>query len=258
VALVVRGLVVRDRAGLGPVDLVARVALVVRDRAGLGPVALVARVDLDPVDPVDMRGRVGPHLEDLAVRHRRDPVDMRGPVGPHLEDLAVRHRRDPVDMRGQVDLEDLAVRHRRDPVDLVARADLDPVDMRGRVGLGVRDRQDRVDLAARADLDLVDPVDLAGRVDTDPLDHRRRHTGLGVSTDRVVPRWAAPTMRRTASVHPTTVRRLRRRNADSAGMAGLLPEGRRLTGSGRRPRVAGTDLRLPVVGTADGMGRRVI
>jgi hypothetical protein len=194
VALVVRGpvdLVVRDRAGLGPVDLV------VRDRAGLGPVDLVARVDLDPVDPVDMRRRVGPDLEDLAVRHRRDPVDL-------------------VDTRGRVGLEDLAVRHRRDPVDLAARADLDPVD------------------------------------------HRRRHTGLGVSTARVVPRWAAPTMRLTASVHPTTVRRLRRHNADSAGMAGLLPEGPRLTGSGRRPRVAGTDLRLPVVGTTDGMGRRAI
>ena len=162
---------------------------------------------------------------------------------------------DLVDMRGRVDLdlEDLAVRRRRDPLDLVARADL---DMRGRVGLEVRDR---VDLAAQADLDLVDPVDLAGRVDMDPLDRRRRRrTGLGVSTARVVPRWAAPTMRLTASVHPTTVRRLRRHNADSAGMAGLLPEGRRLTGSGRRPRVAGTDLRLPVVGTADGMGRRAI
>jgi hypothetical protein len=191
-----------------------------------------ARVDLDPLDLVDMRGRVG---LDLAVRRRRDPVDL-------------------VDMRGRVglDLEDLVVRRRRDPLDLVARADL---DMRGRVGLEVRDR---VDLAARADLDLVDPVDLAGRVDMDPLDRRRRRTGLGVSMARVVPRWAAPTMRLTASVHPTTVRRLRRHNADSAGMAGLLPEGRRLTGSGRRPRVAGTDLRLPVVGTADGMGRRAI
>jgi len=209
------------RRGLGA--RVARVVrgLVVRDRAGLGPVDLVARADLDPVDPVDMRGRVGP---DLAVRHRRDPVDMRGRVGL---DLAVRHRRDPVDLvdtRGRVGLEDLAVRHRRDPVDMVARADLD----------------------------LVAPADL------DPVDHRRRHTGPGVSTARVVPRWAAPTMRLTASVHPTTVRRLRRHNADSAGMAGLLPEGRRLTGSGRRPRVAGTDLRLPVVGTADGMGRRAI
>jgi hypothetical protein len=210
------------------------VALVVRGLAGLGPVALVARVDLDPVDPVDMRGRVGPDLEDLAVRHRRDPVDL-------------------VDTRGRVGLEDLAVRHRRDPVDLVdMRGRVGPVDIRGRVGLGVPDRQDRVDLVARADLDLVAPADL------DPVDHRRRHTGLGVSTARVVPRWAAPTMRLTASVHPTTVRRPRRHNADSAGMAGLLPEGPRLTGLGRRPRVAGTDLRLPVVGTTDGMGRRAI
>jgi hypothetical protein len=191
---------------------------------------------------------------------RRDPVGLVDLVVQGLvRDLVDRARvdldpLDLVDMRGRVglDLEDLAVRRRRDPLDLVARADL---DMRGRVGLEVRDR---VDLAAQADLDLVDPVDLAGRVDMDPLDHRRRRTGLGVSTARVVPRWAAPTMRLTASVHPTTVRRLRRHNADSAGMAGLLPEGRRLTGSGRRPRVAGTDLRLPVVGTADGMGRRAI
>ena len=190
----------RDPVGLADLVVQGLVRGLVRDLVDR------ARVDLDPLDLVDMRGRVG------------------------------------------LDLEDLAVRRRRDPLDLVARADL---DMRGRVGLEVRDR---VDLAARADLDL---VDLAGRVDMDPLDHRRR-TGLGVSTARVVPRWAAPTMRLTASVHPTTVRRLRRHNADSAGMAGLLPEGRRLTGSGRRPRVAGTDLRLPVVGTADGMGRRAI
>jgi hypothetical protein len=209
----------------------------VRDRAGLGP-----------VDPVDMRGRL---RLDLAVRHRRGPVDMRDRLRPHPVgpvDRRTGHRVDLVRRRLAVlvDQADRGMRHRVDPrpVDRGMRHRVDPRPV------------DRVHRGMRHRVHLAVPVLPADRVDMDLLDHRRRHTGPGVSTARVVPRWAAPTMRRTASAHPITVRRLRRRNADSAGITGLLPGGRRLTGSGRRPRVAGTDLRLPVVGTLDGTGRR--
>jgi hypothetical protein len=254
VDLAVRDLV--DRAD--PVDLDPAV----RDLAGLG---LVVR------DLVDRAG--------LAVRHPAGLADMPGLVdraGLVVRDLVVREGLglvDPVDLadtRGRVDLvvRDLVVR------DLVVREGLglvDPVDLadtRGRVDLAVRDRLDRAGLVVRVGLELVDPVDLAdmraqvgltGRVDldrVDPVDLHRRLTGRVALSTGVVPRWAAPIMRLTASAHPTTVRRLRRHNADSAGMVGPLPEGRRLTGSGRHLRVAGTDLRLPAVGTAHGMGRR--
>jgi hypothetical protein len=231
-----------------------------RDLAGLAVRVGPDRVDLDldldldlvglvvRVGLADMRGRVG-----LAVRDRLDPVglvvrvglaDMWGRVG-----LAVRDRLDPVglvvrvglvglaDMWGRVDL---AVRDRRDPVGLVF---LDPaglVDMWGRVGPAVRE-----DLGDR---------DPAGRVD--PADLHRRPTGQVALSTGVVPRWAAPIMRPTASAHPTTARRRHPRNTDSAGTVGLLPERRRLSGTDRRPRVAGAVHRLPVVGTAHGMGRR--
>jgi hypothetical protein len=219
------------------------------DRVGLG-LAVRDLVDLDPA------------VRDLAGLGLvvRDLVDRAG--------LAVRHPAGLADMPGLVDRAGLVVRG------LVVREGLglvDPVDLadtRGRVDLAVRDRLDRAGLVVRVGLELVDPVDLAdmraqvglaGRVDldrVDPVDLHRRLTGRVALSTGVVPRWAAPIMRLTASAHPTTVRRLRRHNADSAGMVGPLPEGRRLTGSGRHLRVAGTDLRLPAVGTAHGMGRR--
>ena len=126
--------------------------------------------------------------------------------------------------------------------DRVGRVGLDLV---GRVGLGLVGRADLVDP------DLTGLVDPAGRVG------RRRRTRPGVPTIGVAPRWAAPGMRLTASARPTMVRRLRPHNTDSAGMVGLHPERRRLSGTDHRPRVAGTVHRLPVVGTARGTVRRV-
>jgi hypothetical protein len=209
------------------------------DRADLD---LVARVVLDPAgraDPVDL-GLVG----------RADPVDL-GLAGPHPEDPAVpAHIRDP------------------EGLDRAARADLDPADLAvlGRVGLvvpaDIRDRADPVDpdlagRVARADLDpadRADPVDRASQVIR--ADRHRRHTHPGVLSTAVAPRWAARGTCRTASAHPVTARRLRPQNTDGVGMAGLRPERRRLSGTDRRPRVAGTVHRLPVVGMSDGMGHR--
>jgi hypothetical protein len=243
------GLVVTGRAGLAvqdldrgqadPVDQAAlgRAGLAVMGRAGLaGPVDLVVldRVDpvvldrVDPVGRVDIRGladRVGP--VDLVVLGRAGPVDLgdqgMDPAGPvDLGDQGM-------DPAGPVDLGDLGDQG-MDPAGLV--------DPAGRENLG----DQGMDPAGR-----VDPVDLVGR----------RRTHPGVRTSGVALRWAAPGMRRTASAHPTTVRRLHRDNMDSAGMVGLLPERRRRSGTGRRPRVAGAVRRLPVVGTAHGMVRRV-
>jgi hypothetical protein len=224
------GLVVLDRvdpvdpAAPGRVDLVGpgRAGLVVTGRAGLA-VQDLDRGQADPVDPAAL-GRAG-----LAVTGRAG-----------LGDLVVLDRVDPV---GRVDIRGLA--DRVGPVDLVVLDLAGPVDQgmdpAGRENLG----DQGMDPAGR-----VDPVDRA-----DPVDRRRTHPG--VRTSGVALRWAAPGMRRTASAHPTTVRRLHRDNMDSAGMVGLLPERRRRSGTGRRPRVAGAVRRLPVVGTAHGMVRRV-
>jgi hypothetical protein len=175
------------------------------------------------VDRVDIRG--------LADRAGLAVLDRAGPVDP--VDLAVLGRAGPVDLGDQG----------MDPAGLVDPAGLDPagLDPAGRENLG----DQGMDPAGR-----VDPADRA-----DPVDRRRTHPG--VRTSGVALRWAAPGMRRTASAHPTTVRRLHRDNMDSAGMVGLLPERRRRSGTGRRPRVAGAVRRLPVVGTAHGMVRRV-
>ena len=213
---------------------------------GRGPADRAGLVVLDRVDPVDRAGlgRVG--LVDLG----RAGLVVTGRAGLAVQDLD----------RGQVDPVDPAVLGRAGPVVL------DRVDIRGladRAGLAVLDRADIRGLADRAGLAVLGragPVDLgdqgmdpADRVD--PVDRRR--TRPGVRTSGVALRWAAPGMRRTASAHPTTVRRLHRDNMDSAGMVGLLPERRRRSGTGRRPRVAGAVRRLPVVGTAHGMVRRV-
>jgi hypothetical protein len=128
---------------------------------------------------------------------------------------------------------------------------------------GLADRGKDRDLADRdKDRDLADRDKGRDRVDRDKgRDRVDRDLGRGVAdrcrrvlTIGVMRRWVAPWMRLAASAHATTARRLRRQREGSAGMMGLLPVGRRLTGTARRLRVAGTVLRLPVVGTTGGMG----
>jgi len=263
------GLVVLDR--VDPVDLavLGRVGLVDLGRAGLGRAGLV------------VTGRAVLAVQDLD-RGQADPVDpaaldragLADPVDPVVLDRA-----GPV-VLGRVDIRGLAVLDRAGPVDPVDPAVLGragPVDL-GDQGMDPAGRVDPAVLGRAGPVDLGDQgMDPAGRVDpagldpagrenlgdqgmdpadrVDPVDRRR--TRPGVRTSGVALRWAAPGMRRMASAHPTTVRRLHRDNMDSAGMMGLLPERRRRSGTGRRPRVAGAVRRLPVVGTAHGMVRRV-
>ena len=214
---------------------------------GRGPVDPAGLVVLDRVDPVDP---AAPGRVDLVGLGRAGLV-VTGRAGLAVQDLD-RGQADPVDPAalGRAGLAalgraGLAVMGRAGLGDLVV---LDRVDPVGRVDIrGLADRVGPVDLVV---------LDLAGPVDPVDLGDRRR-THPGVRTSGVVPRWAAPGMRRTASAHPTTVRRLRRDNTDGVGMVGLHPERSRLGGTGRRPRVAGAVRRLPVVGTAHGMVRRV-
>jgi hypothetical protein len=168
-----------------------------------------------------------------------------------------------------VDLGDLANRVRlvaTGPADLVQTGRAAPAD---RVGLmSLVDRAglaDRVELMSRAALavlaapavpNLTGRVDLAGRAA--PVDRHRRRTSNTVSTTGVAPRWAAPGTCRTGSARRITGRRLRPGNADSAGTVGLPPVLRRPSGTDHHLQVAGVGLRLPVVGTAHGTGRRAM
>jgi hypothetical protein len=230
-------------------DLAGRAVLGLVDRDLTGLVDL-GPVDLGPVDRVVL-GLVGPGLQDLTGRADLVDLDLVAPVGrADLVDL------DLVAPVGRADLVDLGL------VDL-GRVVLGLVD---RVGLAVTGLVVRVDRGLLVGLeDLVvpavqDPTDLAVQGDRVDLaarvDRHRPRTGPKVPTIGVTRKWAARVTRRTASAHPTTVRRHRPGSMDSAGTADLLPEGLRLTGMARRLRVAGTVLRLPVAGTLDGMGRR--
>jgi hypothetical protein len=193
---------------------------------GLG--GRVDRVVLGPVDPVGL----------AVLAHIGDPADR--------ADLAGR-----VDPAAQVVLAD------PDPVDRVDN----PAD---RAHLAHRERRaDRVDLTdikGRADLvdqvDQVDRADPAARDPEDRLDQQRRRSRPRVLSTEAAPRWVAPRTRRAASAHPATEHRRRPFNTDSAGMTGLHLECRRVTGTDRRPQVAGTVPRLPEVGTGGGTGRR--
>jgi len=179
--------------------------------------------------------------QDLADRDRDRVLGLLGLLGRVLVDRVMdRGLADRVLVDRVMD-RDLADR------DLADR-DLADRDLADR-DLADRDRADR----DRADRDLADRGKGRDRADRDlgrgVADRCRRALTTGVMR-----RWVAPRMRLAASAHATTARRLRRQGEGSAGMMGLLPVGRRLTGTVRRLRVAGTVLRLPVVGTTGGMG----
>ncbi|HME64845.1 MAG TPA: hypothetical protein VKG61_08140 [Streptosporangiaceae bacterium] len=241
--------------------LVPPVVLVPRRLAGRVELVLVGRGDrVELMGLVVLARRLA-----LVVLHLADRVEP-GPVDRELPDLM-----------GRVDLGDLASRVvlvPMGPVDLAAPADLDQtgraapadrVELTSRVGLvdraGLADlvqtgRAAPADLAAPAVPDLTGRVDLAGRAA--PVDRHRRRTSNTVSTTGVAPRWAAPGTCRTGSARRITGRRPRPGNADSAGTVGLPPVLRRLSGTDHHLQVAGAGLRLPVVGTAHGTGRRAM
>ena len=252
----------------------------------LGPVDLVLPL-VDPVDRVgpmdraDLVGRAVLHLVGLRdLPHPGDRVDLMDravPVGPVVlllvdpgdrVDLMVLLDRavlgltvlllvDPVDREARmarVGLGDLASR-----VVLVGMGPAAPVDL---VRMGLADRVELMSrvvpavLGAPAVPDLKDRADLAGRAA--PVDRHRRRTSNTVSTTGVAPRWAAPGTCPTGSVRRITGRRLRPGSTDSAGTVGLPPVLRRLSGTDHRLQVVGAGLRLPVVGTAHGTGRRAM
>jgi hypothetical protein len=229
----------------------------------MGPVVLVVLPprQVDPVelvlvgDRVELMGLVALRLvaPRLVALHLVDRVEHMDPgvlVPPRQVDRVRLAATVPVDRA------DLARRaapvHRVGLMSLVDRAaPVDQVELTSRAGLV--DRAAPVDLAVP---DLTDRVDLAGRVA--PVDRHRRRTSNTVSTTRVAPRWAAPGTCPTGSARRITGRRLRPGSTGSAGMAGLPPVLRRLSGTDHHLQVAGAGLRLPVVGTADGTGRRAM
>jgi hypothetical protein len=155
------------------------------------------------------------------------------------------------------------------PVPPVAMAPVDrAAALADLVQTGRVDRVELMSLVDRADLEalavlgapavpnLTGRVDLAGRAA--PVDRHRRRMSNTVSTTGVAPRWAAPGTCRTGSARRITGRRLLRGNADSAGTVALPPVLRRLSGTDHHLQVAGVALRLPVVGTAHGTGRRAM
>jgi hypothetical protein len=238
--LVVRGLVDLGRAGLVVTGRAGLVILVPPRRAG--PVELVL---VGQGDRVELMGRVA-----LVVPVPPRLVGRAVPVELDLARLVAPAVLVPPVAMALVDRADLA--RRAAPVDRVGLMSL--VD---RAGLA-----DRVELMSRADRaaplvpDLMGRVDLAGQAA--PVDRHRRRTSNTVSTTGVAPRWAAPGTCRTGSARRITGRRLRPGSTDSAGTVGLPPVLRRLSGTDHHLQVAGAGLRLPVVGTAHGTGRRAM
>jgi hypothetical protein len=104
----------------------------------------------------------------------------------------------------------------------------------------------------------VDLVPVARVVPVDPVDRTTERSRRGERSIAVIRRWVAPGMRLAASVHPTTVHRLRPEREGSVGMTVRLLAPLRATGTARRLRVVGMAPRLRVAGTAGGMGRSAI
>ena len=263
----VRGPVVLVRVlGPAPADLLlvgrgARVVLMgLVPPVGLVPRRLAGRVELVLVgrgDRVELMGLVVlARRLALVVLHLADRVEP-GPVDRELPDLmgrVVLVPMGPVDLAAPADLDQTGRAAPADRVELTSRVGL--VDRAGLADLVQTGRAAPADLAAPAVPDLTGRVDLAGRAA--PVDRHRRRTSNTVSTTGAAPRWAAPGTCRTGSARRITGRRPRPGNADSAGTVGLPPVLRRLSGTDHHLQVAGAGLRLPVVGTAHGTGRRAM
>ncbi len=231
------------------------------DRVFRGPDAvrsLTIHPDLDRDQGLGLAGRGVTGLVDLVDRAVLGLVDPADPVDLGLAGRGVTGLVDPGDRAGLVVLVDLGLVDRV-VLGLVGRV---VPDLAGRGVTGLVDRVHLAGLGDLVDLGLVGPADLVGRGVTGlvdlagRVDRHRRPTRPGAHTIGVTRKWAAPLTRRTALAFPTMARRLRPGSTGSAGMADPLPDGLHITGTGRRLRVAGMVLRLPVVGTVHGMGRR--
>jgi hypothetical protein len=246
-ALVVLGLVARV-ARVAPVGLMVPAALV--DRLVLGRADRVAPVVLGLVDPEDrvvlgLAGRV-----DLT--DRVDPEALVGLVVPVVPD-----RMGPaaqVDRMGRVALTARAV-----PVVLVGLSTADrvlPEDLEVPMARAVP-----VDLVGLSTVDLVvpgDPVGLNTAALVAPAGRRHRPMCNTVTTTVVDRSGVVRETHRTVSALQVTARPHLRPRTDSVGMAGLLPERRRPTGTARRLPAVGTVRRPPAAGTLDGTVRHTI
>jgi hypothetical protein len=269
-APVVLGLVVLGLVVLGPVVL--------------GPVAPAGRVVLGLADPVVLAGLMGP------VAPVAQPLpDLEVLVVPAVLVLVLVARVDPVGLMGRAAPVDLARVARVVPAALAVLDRVDPVDLTDRTALVGPVVQDRMGLAAPGDLEarmarvgpaglntaapvapmarvaLGDPVvpgDLVGLntvVQAGPVAPAGRHRRpmCNTVTMTVVARnGVVRGTRRTASALRVTARPHLRPRTDSDGMAGLLPERRRPTGTVHRLLVVGTVRRPPAAGTNTGTDRR--
>jgi hypothetical protein len=232
----VLGLAVRvvpeDRVVLG---LVARVGLV----GLMGPAAPVDRADLDRMAPVD---RADPAA--LVVLDRVGPVDLMDRTGLLVLGALV----------GPVVQDRMSLAA---PVVLMARVPGDPAGLNTAARAVLMARAVPADLVVPAGLVVLgDPVGRAGLVV--PAGRHRRHMCNAVTMTVVARSGVVRGTHRTASALQVTARPHLRPRTDSGGMAGLLPERRRPTGTVHRLPVVGTVRRPPEVGIHDGTDRHTI